>query len=154
MILIAFSLDTPDSLENVSTKWNEEVRSICGNNIPVLLVGCKMDLRDRAGVDGSRAFVAKKDVSFSLATSSYLRYSADSLIIAIGGRSGSIDRSQVLQGVFRSPKRRSRRNIRSSNPRRHVGQNRRSDKWNQFEWRRFSREKRSLEKRQFEWEEK
>mgnify|MGYP001574321124 CR=1 FL=1 len=29
VILIAFALDTPDSLENVSVKWNEEVRSIC-----------------------------------------------------------------------------------------------------------------------------
>ncbi|TEB37457.1 ras-domain-containing protein [Coprinellus micaceus] len=45
VILIAFSIDTPDSLENVTTKWIEEVRSICGPTIPVLLVGCKMDLR-------------------------------------------------------------------------------------------------------------
>ncbi|KAG7090966.1 Rho GTPase, variant 2 [Marasmius oreades] len=45
VILIAFALDTPDSLENVETKWIEEVRSICGPNIPVLLVGCKADLR-------------------------------------------------------------------------------------------------------------
>jgi Rho family protein len=45
VILIAFALDTPDSLENVSTKWNEEVRSICGHSIPIILVGCKADLR-------------------------------------------------------------------------------------------------------------
>ncbi|KAJ3550946.1 hypothetical protein NMY22_g119 [Coprinellus aureogranulatus] len=45
VILIAFSIDTPDSLENVTTKWIEEVRSICGPTIPVILVGCKMDLR-------------------------------------------------------------------------------------------------------------
>ncbi|KAF8070376.1 ras family-domain-containing protein [Lyophyllum atratum] len=45
VILIAFALDTPDSLENVTTKWIEEVRSICGPSIPVLLVGCKADLR-------------------------------------------------------------------------------------------------------------
>ncbi|PFH52081.1 hypothetical protein AMATHDRAFT_2560 [Amanita thiersii Skay4041] len=45
VILIAFALDTPDSLENVSTKWIEEVRSICGPTIPVILVGCKADLR-------------------------------------------------------------------------------------------------------------
>lgn len=48
VILIAFSLDTPDSLENVSHKWAEEVRSICGPSIPVMLVGCKRDLRDEA----------------------------------------------------------------------------------------------------------
>ncbi|KAF8627784.1 hypothetical protein AX15_004214 [Amanita polypyramis BW_CC] len=45
VILIAFALDTPDSLENVTTKWIEEVRSICGSTIPVILVGCKSDLR-------------------------------------------------------------------------------------------------------------
>jgi Rho family protein len=45
VILIAFAIDTPDSLENVQTKWIEEVRSICGPTIPVILVGCKQDLR-------------------------------------------------------------------------------------------------------------
>lgn len=48
MILICFSLDSPDSLENVQTKWNEEVRSICGPHVPVLLVGLKRDLRDQS----------------------------------------------------------------------------------------------------------
>jgi Rho family protein len=41
VILIAYAIDTPDSLENVTVKWMEEVRSICGPTIPVLLVGCK-----------------------------------------------------------------------------------------------------------------
>ncbi|KAF7782379.1 hypothetical protein Agabi119p4_1755 [Agaricus bisporus var. burnettii] len=45
VILIAFALDTPDSLENVTTKWIEEVRELCGASIPVILVGCKADLR-------------------------------------------------------------------------------------------------------------
>jgi len=45
VILIAFAIDTPDSLDNVTIKWNEEVRSICGPTIPVILVGCKVDLR-------------------------------------------------------------------------------------------------------------
>jgi len=45
VILIAFAIDTPDSLDNVTVKWIEEVRSICGPTIPVLLVGCKADLR-------------------------------------------------------------------------------------------------------------
>lgn len=45
VILIAFAIDTPDSLENVTVKWIEEVRSICGPTIPILLVGCKADLR-------------------------------------------------------------------------------------------------------------
>jgi len=45
VILIAFSIDTPDSLENVTVKWIEEVRTICGPTIPIILVGCKSDLR-------------------------------------------------------------------------------------------------------------
>lgn len=48
IILIAFSLDTPDSLENVQVKWIEEVREICGPNVPVMLIGLKKDLRDDA----------------------------------------------------------------------------------------------------------
>lgn len=28
------------------TKWIEEVRNICGSGVPVLLIGCKKDLRD------------------------------------------------------------------------------------------------------------
>jgi len=48
VILIGFSLDTPDSLENVQVKWIEEVRSICGSHVPVMLVGLKKDLRDAA----------------------------------------------------------------------------------------------------------
>ncbi|WVQ97492.1 hypothetical protein IAU59_004606 [Kwoniella sp. CBS 9459] len=53
VILIAFSVDTPDSLENVSQKWIEEVRSICGKAIPVILVACKTDLRDKAIANGT-----------------------------------------------------------------------------------------------------
>jgi len=45
VILIAYAIDTPDSLENVTVKWIEEVRSICGPTIPIILVGCKSDLR-------------------------------------------------------------------------------------------------------------
>ncbi|KAF8488913.1 hypothetical protein JB92DRAFT_3129757 [Gautieria morchelliformis] len=41
VILIAFSIDTPDSLDN----WMEEVWSVCGQAVPMLLVGCKADLR-------------------------------------------------------------------------------------------------------------
>jgi len=49
VILIAFAIDTPDSLENVTSKWIEEVRSICGPVIPIILVGCKSDLRPAQG---------------------------------------------------------------------------------------------------------
>jgi Rho family protein len=45
VILIAYSIDSPDSLENVMTKWIDEVRTHCPG-CPVILVGCKKDLRD------------------------------------------------------------------------------------------------------------
>ncbi|GAA5930460.1 uncharacterized protein JCM15063_004810 [Sporobolomyces koalae] len=65
VILIAFSLDTPDSLENVSVKWIEEVRELCGPNIPVLLVGCKKDLRDQALQSGrGQGFVTREQGEF------------------------------------------------------------------------------------------
>ncbi|KAK9893197.1 hypothetical protein P389DRAFT_175759 [Cystobasidium minutum MCA 4210] len=48
IILIALSLDTPDGLDNVLSKWIGEVRSSCGPDIPVMLVGYKRDLRDDA----------------------------------------------------------------------------------------------------------
>jgi len=53
VILIAFAIDTPDTLENVITKWIDEVRLHCGNSVPVLLVGCKSDLRPSAANVGS-----------------------------------------------------------------------------------------------------
>jgi len=52
IILIAFSIDTPDSLENCTYKWSPEVQDICGRGIPVVLVGCKKDLRDEAAARG------------------------------------------------------------------------------------------------------
>lgn len=60
VILMAFALDSVDSLDNVLSKWNEEVREICGQNIPIILVGCKKDIRD-AETDPdvlARAFVS------------------------------------------------------------------------------------------------
>jgi len=52
VILIAFALDTPDTLENVITKWIDEVRVHCGNSVPVILVGCKSDLRAQRMANG------------------------------------------------------------------------------------------------------
>ncbi|KAG8719895.1 GTP-binding protein Rho1 [Ceratobasidium sp. 395] len=44
VVLICFSVDAPDSLDNVTEKWIEEVKYFC-TGLPVVLVGCKMDLR-------------------------------------------------------------------------------------------------------------
>ncbi|CAO1632053.1 unnamed protein product [Sympodiomycopsis kandeliae] len=82
VILIAFSIDTPDSLENVTVKWIEEVRQICGPHLPVLLVGCKRDLRDDAIAKGRQLqghFVEKaqgKEVAQQIGARAYYECSA------------------------------------------------------------------------------
>jgi len=44
VILICFAIDSPDSLENVQEKWISEVLHFC-QGLPIVLVGCKKDLR-------------------------------------------------------------------------------------------------------------
>lgn len=45
VILIGFSVDTPDSLDNVKHKWIGEATERCPG-VPIILVGLKKDLRD------------------------------------------------------------------------------------------------------------
>ncbi|KAI9486421.1 MAG: GTP-binding protein rhoA [Benjaminiella poitrasii] len=45
VILICFAVDSPDSLENVQEKWISEVLHFC-QGLPIILVGCKKDLRN------------------------------------------------------------------------------------------------------------
>lgn len=45
IILMCFSIDSPDTLENVQEKWNPHVRRNCPD-VPVILVGNKRDLRN------------------------------------------------------------------------------------------------------------
>lgn len=47
VILMCFSIDNPDSLENIREKWTPEVRHFCPK-VPVILVGNKKDLRNDA----------------------------------------------------------------------------------------------------------
>ncbi|KAH8921630.1 hypothetical protein BT69DRAFT_1308763 [Atractiella rhizophila] len=44
VILICFAVDSPDSLDNVQEKWISEVTHFC-HGLPIILVGCKKDLR-------------------------------------------------------------------------------------------------------------
>ncbi|TGZ80801.1 GTP-binding protein rhoA [Ascodesmis nigricans] len=48
VVLVAFGVDSPDSLANVYEKWVAEVRHFCPD-LPVVLVGLKVDLRDDEG---------------------------------------------------------------------------------------------------------
>ncbi|KAA1068507.1 GTP-binding protein Rho1 [Puccinia graminis f. sp. tritici] len=43
-ILICFVIDSPDSLDNIQEKWISEVLHFC-QGLPIVLVGCKKDLR-------------------------------------------------------------------------------------------------------------
>jgi Ras family protein A len=45
VVLICFSVDSPDSLANIPEKWVPEVNHFCPN-CPFVLVGCKKDLRN------------------------------------------------------------------------------------------------------------
>ena len=45
VILLCFSIDSPDSLESIAKKWAPEVSHHCPN-APIILVGNKKDLRD------------------------------------------------------------------------------------------------------------
>ncbi|KAJ7225040.1 putative GTPase Rho1 [Mycena rebaudengoi] len=55
VILICFSVDSPDSLHNVQEKWIAEVSYFCPR-LPIILVGCKTDLRhDPRVIDALRA---------------------------------------------------------------------------------------------------
>ncbi|KAK7102580.1 ras-like GTP-binding protein rhoA isoform X2 [Littorina saxatilis] len=45
VILMCFSIDSPDSLENIPGKWNPKVRHFCPN-VPIILVGNKKDHRN------------------------------------------------------------------------------------------------------------
>ena len=41
---MCFSIDSPDSLENIPEKWTPEVKHFCPT-VPIILVGNKKDLR-------------------------------------------------------------------------------------------------------------
>jgi len=45
VILMCFSIDNPDSLENITEKWTPEVKHFCPS-VPIILVGNKKDLRN------------------------------------------------------------------------------------------------------------
>ncbi|KAF9258392.1 hypothetical protein L218DRAFT_974905 [Marasmius fiardii PR-910] len=55
VVLICFTIGWPDSLDNVQEKWIPEVMHCCGTGLPIILVGCKKDLRHEPSViDGLR----------------------------------------------------------------------------------------------------
>ncbi|KAI9755497.1 MAG: Rho GTPase [Lichina confinis] len=83
VILIGFSVETPDSLENVRHKWVEEAAERCPG-IPIILVGLKKDLReDPIAIEEmrlrSQQFVSYKDgndVAHQIGARKYLECSS------------------------------------------------------------------------------
>jgi len=45
VILLCFSIDSPDSLENIPDRWTPELKHFCPK-VPIVLVGNKLDLRN------------------------------------------------------------------------------------------------------------
>ncbi|CAE6472746.1 unnamed protein product [Rhizoctonia solani] len=84
-ILICFAIDWPTSLDNVREKWISEVMHFSAG-VPIILVGCKKDLRDdpktieELGKTGQKPVTAEEGmaVAQSIGARHYLECSAKS----------------------------------------------------------------------------
>lgn len=75
VIVMCFSIDLPDSLENIQDKWIPEVKHFCPN-VPIILVGNKRDLRHdpdtiRVSVINSKSYIFSKS-NFVISIRNYL----------------------------------------------------------------------------------
>ncbi|XP_036590894.1 transforming protein RhoA-like [Trichosurus vulpecula] len=61
VILMCFSIDSPDSLENIPEKWSPEVKHFCPN-VPIILLGNKKDLRNDERTRGELAKMKQEPV--------------------------------------------------------------------------------------------
>ncbi|XP_061418896.1 rho-related GTP-binding protein RhoA-C-like isoform X2 [Lethenteron reissneri] len=61
VILMCFSIDSPDSLDNIPEKWTPEVKHFCPN-VPIILVGNKKDLRNDDNTKRELAKMKQKPV--------------------------------------------------------------------------------------------
>lgn len=68
VLLICFSVDSPDSLDNVPEKWVPEVKHFCPNT-PYLLVGCKKDLRNDPNTIQTLKQINQEPVAYNKAMS-------------------------------------------------------------------------------------
>ncbi|CAG2120866.1 unnamed protein product, partial [Medioppia subpectinata] len=63
VLLLCFSIVSPDSLSNVFEKWVPEVKKFC-EDVPIVLVGTKRDLRSDPQVVDSLQRQQQKPISF------------------------------------------------------------------------------------------
>ncbi|KAJ1901139.1 GTP-binding protein Rho1 [Kickxella alabastrina] len=83
VIIICFAIDSPDSLDNVQEKWISEVLHFCFG-LPIILAGCKMDLRNdpatiaelRSHNQSPVSFKEGEDVSNKIGAAAYYECSA------------------------------------------------------------------------------
>ncbi|VDK22624.1 unnamed protein product [Taenia asiatica] len=50
VFVLCFAVDLRSSFSNVATKWVEDIRAVCATT-PILLVGCKSDVRANSGLN-------------------------------------------------------------------------------------------------------
>ncbi|KAJ6642441.1 Ras-like GTP-binding protein RHO [Pseudolycoriella hygida] len=61
-IILCFSIDSRESSQNILELWLPEIRHFCTNKVPIVLVGCKIDLRlDRTTTSLNRHFMLKQE---------------------------------------------------------------------------------------------
>ncbi|EPX70587.1 rho family GTPase Rho5 [Schizosaccharomyces octosporus yFS286] len=63
VVLICFSIDAPESLDNVQEKWISEVLHFC-SSLPIILVGCKNDLRNDPKVIEELSKTSQKPIPY------------------------------------------------------------------------------------------
>ncbi|KAK7482452.1 hypothetical protein BaRGS_00026269 [Batillaria attramentaria] len=82
IFLLAFSVETEASLQNVKEKWYPEVTHYCPNT-PILMVGCKADLRDGDTADRHKRLVTYEDAK-AMAKSLGIPYAETSALTQSG----------------------------------------------------------------------
>ena len=89
VILMCFSIDSPDSLENIPEKWTPEVRHFCPN-VPIILVGNKKDLRNDENTKRELSKMKQEPVKFD---------DANAICEKIGGRAYLECSAKTKEGV-------------------------------------------------------
>ncbi|KAG5679662.1 hypothetical protein PVAND_009217 [Polypedilum vanderplanki] len=70
--ILCFSIDNPLSLERIKSRWIPEIHHYCPN-IPIVLVGCKLDLRNN---EKSTTFKEGREMASEIKALKYFECSA------------------------------------------------------------------------------
>ena len=60
---MCFDINLPDSLENITSRWQPEVKQFCPR-VPVILVGTKKDLRNDDAIRRELDNIKKEPISY------------------------------------------------------------------------------------------